>query len=504
MRELHDLSAPLLQMEGIDKSFPGVRALSGVSLELHAGEVLALVGENGAGKSTLIKVLAGAHRPDSGRIQMAGLEVHIHNPADAQRNGVAVIYQEFNLIPALTVRENIFLGRERTRAGFISAQREQHEASRLFASLGLHIAPDSICRELTVAQQQAVEIVKALSLHARIVVMDEPTAALTLSEVERLFSIIRGLKAQGLGILYISHRLDEVLAIADRIMVLRDGECVGTHRVQDITRMQLIEFMVGRKLEQEFPRRQAVLGEDRLVVRNLRRGSKVRDVSFTIRRGEIVGLTGLVGAGRTEMARLIFGADRRDAGSIELDGRRLDIRNPADAIQGGIALLTEDRKGQGLMLGRSVRENFALPNLFKFTRCGLLRGHSERRAFNAYAEDLAIKITDAEQAAKYLSGGNQQKLLLARWLERNCEAVIFDEPTRGIDVAAKCEVYRLIQRLATQGKAILIISSELLEVLGLSDRILVMHQGRVAGEIRDVANATQRQIMALAVGDTGS
>ena len=495
-----DVSPPLLVMEGIEKSFPGVRALDGVNLELRAGEVLALVGENGAGKSTLIKVLAGAHRPDAGTIRIAGRPTPIDSPIDAQRAGVAVIYQEFNLVPALTARENIFLGREATRAGFICGREEYREAGRLFASLGVPIDPNAICRDLTVAQQQVVEIVKALSLRARIVVMDEPTAALTSLEVERLFAIIQDLKTQGLGILYVSHRLDEIPVIADRVMVLRDGHHVATRRLQEVTREQLIELMVGRKLEQEFPARQAALGEERLVVKNLCGGQKVADVSFAIRRGEVLGLTGLVGAGRTETVRLIFGADRREAGTIELDGRRLQINNPVEAIRAGIGLLTEDRKAQGLVLAFSVRENFALPNLVQFSRWGLLDSRRERQALQNYVTSLAIRIWDLEQPTQNLSGGTQQKVVLAKWLERNCEVILFDEPTRGIDVGAKYEVYRLINQLAAQGKAILMISSELPEVLGMSDRILVMRQGRIAGEITDVGQATQQQIMSLAVG----
>jgi ribose transport system ATP-binding protein len=491
---------PLLRLERIEKSFPGVKALSGVSLELHAGEVLALVGENGAGKSTLIKVLAGAHRPDAGTIRIGDSFAPINGPADAQRSGVAVIYQEFNLVPALSARENIFLGREVTRAGFICAHREYHAAEQLFARLGIAIDPDAACRSLTIAQQQGVEIAKALSLNARILVMDEPSATLTSTEVERLFAIIRDLKALGMGILYVSHRLEEILHIADRVMVLRDGQHVATEPIRQVTRAKLIELMVGRKLDQEFPTRQVVIGEERLVVKNLGRGNKVRDVSFAIRSGEVLGLTGLVGSGRTETARLVFGADRRDAGSIALDGRQLNIRNPADAIRAGVGLLTEDRKTQGLVLDCPARENFALPNLFRYSHWGFLRPRRERRAFKCYVDDLAIKISDDEQLVKNLSGGNQQKVILAKWLERNCEVIIFDEPTRGIDVGAKYEVYKLINKLAAHGKAILIISSELPEVLGMSDRILVMRQGRIAGEITNVAQATQQEIMTLAVG----
>ena len=498
----HDRStdSPLLVMAGMDKSFPGVRALREVDLTLQAGEVLALVGENGAGKSTLIKVLSGAHLPDAGTIRIDGESVVIANPIDAQRAGVAVIYQEFNLIPSLSARENIFLGQERTRAGFVRHRDEHRRAVALFDRVGVQIDPDAPCRSLTVAQQQVVEIAKALSLDARIIVMDEPSATLTGQEVTRLFAIIRELRDQGIGVVYISHRLEEVFEIADRVMVMRDGEHVATRLVGDVTRGGLIEMMVGRKLENEFPTRRAAIGEPRLVVRNLSRADKVRGVSFSVRAGEVLALTGLVGAGRTETARLVFGADRPDGGSIELDGERLRIRNPRDAIRHGICLLTEDRKTQGLVLGLSARENFALPNLPQLSRAGFVKRREERDGFARYVNALRIKIPHAEQLTRNLSGGNQQKVVLAKWLASNSEVVIFDEPTRGIDVGAKYEIYLLINELAEQGKAILMISSELPEVLGMSDRILVMHEGRITGEIPDGAEATQEQIMTLAVG----
>jgi len=487
-------------MAGMDKSFPGVRALREVDLTLHAGEVLALVGENGAGKSTLIKVLSGAHLPDAGTICIDGRPVVIANPIDAQRAGVAVIYQEFNLVPSLSARENIFLGQERTRAGFVRHRDEHRRAVALFDRVGVQIDPDAPCRSLTVAQQQVVEIAKALSLDARIIVMDEPSATLTGQEVTRLFAIIRELRDQGIGVVYISHRLEEVFEIADRVMVMRDGEHIATRSVGDVTRVGLIEMMVGRKLENEFPTRRAAVGKARLVVRNLSRADKVRGVSFSVRAGEVLALTGLVGAGRTEAARLVFGADRPDTGSIELDGERLRIRNPRDAIRHGICLLTEDRKTQGLVLGLSARENFALPNLPQLSRAGFVKRREERDGFARYVDALRIKIPHAEQLTRNLSGGNQQKVVLAKWLASNSEVVIFDEPTRGIDVGAKYEIYLLINELAEQGKAILMISSELPEVLGMSDRILVMHEGRITGEIPDGAEATQEQIMTLAVG----
>ena len=487
-------------MKGVSKSFPGVRALAGVDLVLHRGEVLALLGENGAGKSTLIKILAGAYRPDAGSIVINGHALSFANPIHAQRAGISVIYQEFNLIPSLSARENIFLGRERTCKGFIQRRAEQSRALELFAHVGVQINPETPCRELAIGQQQVVEIAKALSQDARIIVMDEPSAALTSPEVERLFGIVRELKARGIGVIYISHRLDEIFRIADRVMVLRDGQRVATRPTDQVTREALIEMMVGRKLESEFPKRSATVGKERLVVKHLCRRGKVRDVSFSIRAGEVLGLTGLVGAGRTETARLIFGADRSDSGTITLDGRMLRLQNPRDAIRAGIALLTEDRKSQGLVLGQSVRENFGLPNLSQVSSLGFVQQRRESSAFARFVESLRIRIPHHEQLARNLSGGNQQKVVLAKWLQRNCEVIIFDEPTRGIDVGAKYEVYLLINELAAQGKAILMISSELPEVLGMSDRILVMHQGRISGELADASNATQEDIMRTAVG----
>ena len=491
-------TAPLLAMRGIVKSFPGVQALRGVDLTLRAGEVLALLGENGAGKSTLMKVLGGAHRADEGTITIAGRDTPLHSPQDSRSAGVAVIYQEFNLVPGLTAVENIFLGQEVTRAGFVAQKMERERTASLFKRLGVEIDLDVPCRRLSTAQQQLVEIAKALAFDARIIVMDEPSATLTSHEVERLFEIIRDLKRQGIGIIYISHRLGEVFSIADRVTVLRDGKNVGERPIAQITRNEMIELMVGRELKNEFPARTSAIGAPRLEVSHLTRGRAVRDVSFAVRRGEILALTGLVGAGRTETVRLIFGADPCEAGEIRLDGNVLAIRSPQDAIAAGIGLLTEDRKLQGLVLGHSVRENFGLPNLTWLSRRGFVRLRREREEFGRYVEQLKIKVPNQEQHAGNLSGGNQQKVVLAKWLARNCDVLIFDEPTRGIDVGAKYEIYLLMNALVAAGKAIVMISSELPEVLGMADRILVMHEGRVTGEIADARRATQEQIMELA------
>ncbi len=492
-------SSSLLEMRNVSKTFPGVKALENVDLHLSGGEVLALLGENGAGKSTLMKVLGGAHKPDSGEILINDERVEIHSPSESQAAGIAIIYQEFNLVPGLSAADNIFLGQEQTRAGFLRRGEERRKSRELFKRLEIDIDPDELCSNLTVAQQQIVEIAKALSLNARILVMDEPSAALTNREVDRLHAIVRELRTQGIGIVYISHRLDEIFAVCDRITVLRDGRHVGEKPVSEVTRQSLIEMMVGRELKDEFPPRNSELGDTRLKIEGLNRGRAVQDVSFNVRQGEILGLTGLVGAGRTESARLIFGADRRDSGKIFLDGKELKIRKPSDAIAAQIGLLTEDRKGQGVVLPHSVRENFGLPNLDWLSSLGFVNQKEEKKSFGGYVDSLKIKVPHQEQAAKNLSGGNQQKVVLAKWLARNCEVLIFDEPTRGIDVGAKYEIYRLMNNLAAKGKSIIMISSELPEILGMSDRILVMHEGRITGEITDVKNATQEQIMDLAV-----
>jgi ABC-type sugar transport system ATPase subunit len=491
--------APLLSLRGISKSFPGVRALANLDLDLFPGEVLAIVGENGAGKSTLIKILGGAHPPDAGTIQIANQPVAISSPIAARRFGVTVIYQEFNLVPELSARDNIFLGGEHSLFSRLRRYQERRRAEELLKRLGFAFDPDLSISRLSVAQQQAVEIARALSLDARILIMDEPTAALTPPEVQALLNIVRELRRRGLGIIYVSHRLDEVFAIADRVLVLRDGKMVSCGPAAQDSRKSLIEKMVGRTLEQEFPRRQVSLGEARLVVKNLCGGEKVRDVSLEIRRGEILALTGLVGAGRTETARLIFGADPRDGGTISLDGTLLTIRDPRDAIRAGICLVTEDRKNQGLILEQSILENFTLPNLPAFSRFGFLGFRQLHQAFSAQVQRLGIKVHDSGQPAKQLSGGNQQKVVLAKWLQANAEVILFDEPTRGIDVGAKHEIYLLMNDLAAQGKAILMISSELEEVLGMADRIVVMHEGRITGTITDIAGATQENILDLAV-----
>lgn len=489
---------PLLEMRAIGKSFPGVTALRSVDLTLRPGQVLALLGENGAGKSTLIKMLGGVHSPDQGEIRLAGKVVRFPSPATANAAGIGVIYQEFNLIPGLTAWENIFLGRE-PNSVWVQRGRERERARELLEQLGVTIPLDRPCRELSVAQQQLVEIAKTLSQDVRLIVMDEPSAALTPQEVERLLGIVRDLKQRGIGVIYISHRLDEIFEIADDVLVLRDGETVGEAPIAEMSRQRMIEMMVGREIQNEFPKVSHPVGDIRLQVKGLCRENAVREVSFDIHAGEVVGLTGLVGSGRTETARLIFGADKAVSGQVLLDGKILRIRGPRDAIAAGICLLTEDRKGQGLILGANVRENFGLPNLGEFSWWGFINQRREREALDAYTQQLRIRISGAEHPIAKLSGGNQQKVVLAKWLQRNTEVVIFDEPTRGVDVGAKYEIYLLINELARQGKAVLMISSELPEVLGMSDRVLVMHEGRITGEIQDVSTATQAQVIELAV-----
>ncbi|MFM7035581.1 MAG: sugar ABC transporter ATP-binding protein [Planctomycetia bacterium] len=491
--------APLFEMRGIAKAFPGVQALRGVDLDICAGEVLALLGENGAGKSTLMKVLGGVHHPDAGTLRLDGRPIVFRSPQEARAAGIAVIHQEFNLVPGLTAVENVFLGQDQARAGFIRQAEERRQATELFRRLGATIDLDLPCKRLPTASQQLVEIARALACNARVIVMDEPTAALSEAEAGRLFEIVRDLRARGIAVVYISHRLDEIFALADRVVVLRDGRHVGSRPRTGLGRTELIELMVGRELADEYPRRTTTPGPVKLVVSGLSRGRAVRDVSFTVRRGEILALAGLVGAGRTETLRLIFGADRKDAGEILLDGRPLVIRSPRDAIAAGIGLLTEDRKLQGLVLGRSVRENFAMPNLSRLSRAGFMDSRRERLAFGRHVAALRIKVPHQEEAARNLSGGNQQKVVLAKWLERDCDVLLFDEPTRGIDVGARHEIYLLLNDLVAQGKAVVMVSSDLPEVLGMADRIVVMHDGRITGELDNRQGATQADVMRLAM-----
>lgn len=492
---------PALEMLHISKQYPGVQALDDVSLVVLPGEVHALLGENGAGKSTLMKILAGAQARDAGEIRIDGVPVDIGSPQDAMACGISIIYQEFNLVPYLTAGENIFLGREPRgfAPGFVDFRRLYSESQRLLDSLGVRIDARSPVNRLSVAQQQMVEIAKATSRQCRIIVMDEPSATLTDHELTALFQLIRRLKAEGVSVIYISHRLEEVFEICDRATIMRDGKHIATRRVSELSRQEIIRLMVGRDLGEAIPKVAAPVGSPALVVRHLERKGVLHDISFEVRQGEIVGLAGLVGAGRTETVRAIFGADPTDGGVIELFGTPVKIRSPRDAIRKGIGLVTEDRKNQGLVLGMPVRENTTLANLDVLSVLGFVRRGDERSAAEKYRHDLDIKTPSIEQSVQNLSGGNQQKVVLAKWLFTHSRILIFDEPTRGIDVGAKSEIYKLMNALAAQGVAILMVSSELPEVLGMSDRILVMHEGRIAGELsRD--EATQEKVMSLATG----
>ena len=489
----------LLKMVGMVKTFPGVKALRGVTVELAKGEILALLGENGAGKSTLIKILAGAFQPDTGDIFVDGQQLKMQGPADSRNAGIAVIHQEFSLIAGLSASENIFLAKPLQTYSFIHLQQEYVKAKELLDKLGADFDPRTPCRLLSVAQMQLVEIAKALSDKASILVLDEPTAALTPRETSRLFILLDQLKKSGMGIIYVSHRLDEVFQIADRMQVLRDGAEVATTAANATTQTQIIKWMVGRDIEQSGVSKKEVGGKVALSAKGLTKGFKVKNVSLEIREGEILGLTGLVGSGRTEVARILAGADIPEKGEISIEGRKLNLRSVSEAIGLGIFLLTEDRKNQGLFLDRPVHENFSIASLFRFAYFGMINKAREIKAFLNHKDSMGIRVSSPLIRVGNLSGGNQQKVLLARWLERKGKVFLLDEPTRGVDVGAKEEIYLLLRKLAAEGNAILLISSELPEVLALSDRILVMHEGQIKGEIKDVAKATQEQIMELAI-----
>lgn len=491
--------AELLRMEGVRKTFPGVIALDGVDFDLRRGEVHVLLGENGAGKSTLIKMVSGAHRPDGGRILVDGEPVRINSAQDAERLGIATIYQEFNLVPDLTVAENIFLGRQPRRFGMIDRKAMDARAAELLARVGVDVSPRTRVRDLGIARLQMVEIAKALSLEARVLIMDEPTAVLTTDEVDKLFRIVRTLRADGVGVVFITHHLEEIAALGDRVTVLRDGRSV-TQVPASTDQDKLVRLMVGRSIEQQYPRERGDAGEPLLKVRGLTRNGSFRDIGFEVRAGEVVGLAGLVGAGRTEVVRALFGADPYDSGSVEVLGRPLPGHDVVAAMRAGIGLVPEDRKGQGLVLDGSVQENLGLVTLRAATRAGLVDRAAQRRSAAGVAERLAVRMAGLDQRVRTLSGGNQQKVVIGKWLLADSKVLILDEPTRGIDVGAKVEIYQLINELTASGHAVLMISSDLPEVLGMSDRVLVMAQGRIAGELT-AREATQDAVMALAVKD---
>ncbi len=490
---------PILQLKNITKTFPGVMALDSVDFDVRPGEVHALLGENGAGKSTLIKIVAGAYRPDAGEMFFQSRPLHLTSPREATALGIAVIYQETSLYPELSVAENIFMGRHpRGRLGIVDWRTMYRDANEIFDMMGVQMDVRRKVSRLTVGNRQRVEIAKALSQRAKVLIMDEPTAALTAHDVDSLFSIVRRLRDQGVGVIYISHRLEEVFDLADRVTVLRDGKYVGTLDVADATPEGLISMMVGRNLDTLFPKLDVPIGEPVLEVRNLTRHGLVEDVSFTVHSGEIVGLSGLVGSGRSDLAQTIFGVLPAHAGQILLEGRPVRISSPEQAVDLGIAYIPEDRQGQGLVLPMSVRDNITLAVLSDLTRFGFIRVRQTTKLAQEFVDRLRIRTPSILQQVKNLSGGNQQKVVVAKWLLSKPKILILDEPTRGIDVGAKAEIHRLMSELAGQGIGILMISSELPEIMGMSDRILVMRQGRLVAQF-DRAEATQEKIIEQAM-----
>lgn len=490
----------ILEMTGIDKRFQGVHALKNCSFNLRAGEVHALMGENGAGKSTLMKVLCGIHKRDAGEIKLFGQSVEFNNISESQKAGISIIHQELNMMNHLTVAQNIYIGREPLKGNLVidDAQMVQ-DARELFKRIGVNIDPTVILGTLTVGKQQMVEIAKAISHDSKLLVLDEPTAALTQTEVDELFNIMNDLRDKGIGMIYISHRMDEINRISDRVTVMRDGEYVGTLITADTTKDEIVKMMVGRVIYGD-KKEQSTVPDDAptvLEVNNLNNGSTIKNVSFKLRKGEILGFSGLMGAGRTEVARAIYGADRHGGGEIKINGKEVHINTPAEAVQNGLCYLSEDRKQYGLLLIKSVAENSVLAALDKYIKFGFIDDGKINRDAEAVNRKLKTKTPSMQQAVKNLSGGNQQKVIVARWLIKNSDIFIFDEPTRGIDVGAKSEMYELIEELTKQGKSVIVISSELSEIQRLSDRVIVMCEGRITAEL-DIKDATQETIMKYA------
>jgi ribose transport system ATP-binding protein len=492
---------PLLCLNGVGKRFPGVIALQNVSFDVRAGEVHAICGENGAGKSTLMKIVSGQYRPDEGEIFLDGREHHFSSTLEAQGAGIAIIHQELNLIPHLSIAENIFLAREPKRGFFIDRARLAADSQMALERIGLALKPRTLVGSLSVAQQQMIEIAKALSLNARLLIMDEPTSSLTESETVHLFRIIKELRKAGVGIVYISHRLDELAEIADRVTVLRDGRTISTDDFAATTIEQVVAHMVGRDLDDVFPERKSQpTNEVLLSVSGLTRREVFGPVSFELRRGEILGFAGLMGAGRTEVARAVFGADPVDAGEVQLKGERLSIHSPIDAIRHGIAYLSEDRKGNGLALQMTVAKNITLANVEAVSGAGgFIRFEEEAKVARRYVDALGIRTPSVNQITRNLSGGNQQKVVISKWLFRESKILFFDEPTRGIDVGAKYAIYELMDRLAAQGIGVVLISSELPEIMGMTDRVAVFHEGQIAG-VLDTRKTNQEEIMHYASG----
>jgi ribose transport system ATP-binding protein len=492
----------ILKMQGIEKRFGGVHALRGVDFDIAAGEAVALVGENGAGKSTLMKILGGVHQPDAGAIFIDGAPAQIHSVSDAIRHGISFIHQELNVLDNLDVAANVFLGREPVRGGFlnlIDRKRMYAETRTYLDRLGLKVAPDTPLSKLSIAQQQLVEIAKALSLNARLLIMDEPTSSLTLTETDRLLALVKELKAQGVAVIYISHRLSEVEEISDRAVVLRDGANAGSLAREEITHDGMVKMMVGRNLDNFYRQPTGAISSGFLSVERLRTSRYPQHtVSFSVGKGEILGIAGLVGSGRTEVAETIFGVDRASESQITLDSRPLRVRSPRDAIRHGIYLIPEDRRHAGLITDMMIRENVTLPALGRYASAGLISHEREHTAATEVCKKLNVKTPSVEVAAGNLSGGNQQKVVLAKWLSLNPKVLIFDEPTRGVDVGAKAEIYDLMRQLAEAGVAVLMISSDMEEILNVSDRIAVMHEGKLTG-ILERDECTEENVMRLAV-----
>jgi len=486
----------LLQMENISKNFGVVKALRNVKLDLCEGEVHALMGENGAGKSTLMKILTGIYEKDGGQIYYAGKEIAFKKPNEAMDEGIVIVHQELNMISHLTVAQNIFIGREEMKGIFTNDDAINKKSEELFRLLNIAIDPKEKVGDLTVGKQQMVEIAKAISMNAKIIIFDEPTAALTEAEIEELFKIIADLKKKAIGIIYISHRMDEIAKITDRVTIMRDGEYVGTLITKATTKEEIISMMVGRVVYED-PKTASLVSKDAQVVLKvdgLNKGKSVIDLSFELKKGEILGFSGLMGAGRTEMARLLFGADVKEAGDIYINGQKVDIKSPADAVKNGIGYLSEDRKRYGVVVGMSVADNTVMTCLSKFCKSLFINDQSIKEVSEKYIKALGTKTPNADALVRNLSGGNQQKVVIAKWLEEDCDIFIFDEPTRGIDVGAKSDIYQLMTELASKGKSIIMISSELTEILRLSDRIVVMCEGRKTGEL-SIEEATQEKIL---------
>jgi simple sugar transport system ATP-binding protein len=490
---------PLLQMQGITKSFPGVKALEQVDFELRSGEIHALLGANGAGKSTLMKILSGAYSNDEGAIVVDGQALQFRNPKEAMAHGIQCVYQEVDtaLVSGLTVTENIMLDRLVQGAGLVSWRKLHREAEAILSSMGTVLPVRSKVEELSISQKQLVLIARAVAHKAKIVIFDEPTAPLSLEESERLFGIMRRLKQEGVGLIFISHRLNEVFQICDRITIMRDGQHVLREAAAEMDVPQVIEAMLGKTFTEEFPKVEAVIGEPLLEVRGLSRGTKVRGVDLTLRRGEILGVVGLVGAGKTELSRLLFGADAADGGEVWLGGKRLRLREPEDAVRAGIALVPEERRKQGVLVEESVKHNLSLPILQKLSKLGFIKRSEEQKHANQLIQELGVSPRDPEQTVKFLSGGNQQKVAVGKWLSTSADVYLFDEPTKGVDVGAKSDIFRLIGRLAQEGKGIIYFSCEISEILGIADRILIMSYGTVMKELSR-AEATQDRILTYA------